>query len=287
MKPLVSVVIPSYNQESTIKSCLESVLAQKTGIPYEVIVVDSSANNAAKIAERFVPNITLARRKNRTSWGSARNAGLKIAKGEIVAFTDTDCIVGDNWVEDIWKAHKGYDVVGGPIENGNPGNLFGWMPFLMEFGEFAVKRSKIVSNLPGCNVSYKRRLFRRYGQFPANQWSGFGDDFLFNVRIKEKMLYSDKIIVSHINKTKIRQILHHASEQGKADARAIKLSPRLPGQLLVKWKFLIPLLFFYRFVAIGWRAVRSGNFMIFLLVSPLVALNVFSWNIGFLKGALK
>jgi glycosyltransferase involved in cell wall biosynthesis len=286
LKPAVSVVIASYNQQSTIKGCLQSVLNQNTRIPYEVIVVDSSTNDAAIIAKSFVPRIKLISRKQRTSWGAARNIGIKRSKGEIIAFTDTDCLVSGNWIEEICKAHKNYSVVGGPVRNGNPGNLIGWMLFLMEFGEFAVSKTMMMKNLPGCNVSYKKSVFTEYGILPANQWSGLGDDFIFNARIKEEILYSKNVNVAHINKTNMAGILRHAFEQGKADARAIRGTPELPGRIFVKRKFLIPFLIFYRLIAIGCRAFHSKNFGVFLLVSPLVALNIFSWNAGFLKGAV-
>jgi glycosyltransferase involved in cell wall biosynthesis len=250
-------------------------------------VVDSSDNNAARIAKSFVPRIKLVRCRRKTGASDARNIGIMRAKGDIIALTDTDCVVGSDWIEIIHQTQKTHCVAGGPVINGNPRDLLGWVPFLMEFGEFAVRKSRFISNMPTCNISYKRRIFYEYGYFPSNQLSGLGDDFVFNAQINEKLFFSDKIIVAHLNKTNPVQILRHAREQGKADAQAIKLSPQLSGQLLIKWKFLIPLLFFYRFVAIGWRAVRSGNFMIFFLVSPLVAFNIFSWNIGFLKGALK
>lgn len=138
IKPVVSVVIPSYNQEKTINKCLESVLCQKTKVPYEVIVVDSSTNNAARIAKSFVPRIKLIRRRQRTSASAARNIGIEHAKGDVVAFTDTDCIVSNSWIENICKDQKSHRVVGGPVTNGNPRSLFGWVLFLVEFGEFAL-----------------------------------------------------------------------------------------------------------------------------------------------------
>lgn len=286
LKPVVSVVIASYNQQSTIERCLESVLNQKTKIPYEIIVVDSSSNGAADIAKSFVPRIKLISCKQRTSWGAARNIGIERAKGSIIAFTDSDCVVSDNWIEEICKAHKNYSVVGGTIGNGNPGNFIGWGIFLTEFGEFTANETRIVPNLPGCNVSYRRSVFSEYGLFTSTQWSGFGDDFMFNARIKKKILYSKDITIAHINKTNIANILRHVFEQGKADARAIKKTPQLPGQKLIKLKFLIPSLFFYRFRDIGRRAILAKNTGIFFLASPLIALNLISWNIGFFKGAL-
>lgn len=284
--PTISVVIASYNQAQTIKSCLQSVLKQKTKVKYEVIVVDSSSNGAYRIAKSFVPHIKLIRRNRRTSWGKGRNIGIDASKGRIIAFTDTDCIVSDKWIENIYRAHKSYHVVGGPVLNGNPWNIFGWILFFMEFVEFTSFKTRIVSNLPGCNTSYKRSVFSKYGYFPANQWSGLFDDFLFNAQIKEKILYSKDITVAHINKTNFFHILKHAFEHGRVDAIGRKTST-LPGQFLFKYKFLIPLLLFYRYLAIGYRALRSKHFLIFILSSPLLLICLLSWTLGFFKGALK
>jgi len=285
--PEISIVVASYNQKRTIKSCLDSLINQTTSLKYEIIVIDSSTNEAYRIAKSFVPKIKLIRRNNRTSWGQGRNIGIKLARGGIIAFTDTDCIVDEDWIDNLYKAHKKYDVVGGRIINGNPRNLIGWALFLIEFGEFTLPKNRIVSNLPGCNISYRQSIFSKYGNFPAHQWSGLGDDFMFNVQIKEKKLYSKNITVAHVNKTNLFQILKHIFAEGQADAATRKKTPKLSGQVILKYKFLIPLLLFYRFFAIGRRAYLSRNFPIFILISPLVAVCILIWNIGFFKGTFE
>lgn len=85
----ISVIIPAYNSELTIKKCLHSVLAQ-THQPLEIIVVDDgSTDNTNTIVRTLFPNITLVKQKN-SGAPSARNAGARIAKGTYIIFLDSD-----------------------------------------------------------------------------------------------------------------------------------------------------------------------------------------------------
>ena len=95
----LSVIIPVYNREKYIKDCIESVLNQKNpGCKYEVIVVDDgSTDNTPRILSEFKDKIIYKRIKNSGRPSVPRNIGLKLAKGELVAFQDSD---------DIWISSK-------------------------------------------------------------------------------------------------------------------------------------------------------------------------------------
>lgn len=86
----VSVVIPTYNREKEIMKCLESVINQ-TYPPYEVIVVDdgSSDNTIQKIEELNCSKVRILRQNHRGAQ-AARNYGIKEAKGNYIAFLDSD-----------------------------------------------------------------------------------------------------------------------------------------------------------------------------------------------------
>ena len=89
--PLVSVVIPAYNAEAYVKETIESALAQTYG-PLEIVVVnDGSTDRTADILKMFGDQITVITQKNQ-GLSAARNAGIKIAKGEYLAFLDADDI---------------------------------------------------------------------------------------------------------------------------------------------------------------------------------------------------
>ena len=99
--PLFSVVIPVFNRQNFIARAIESVLSQ-TFKEFELIVVDDgSTDNTAKIAARYP--IRLLRQPNR-GVAAARNAGIKAARGQIIAFLDSD----DEWKKEHLDIHYNF-----------------------------------------------------------------------------------------------------------------------------------------------------------------------------------
>lgn len=92
MKPIISVVVPVWNEESTLSACLASLTNQHTDIPYEVIVVDKQSTDKSRIITRSYPNVVLVTEKRRGR-AQARSAGIRAAKGEIIALAEGDCTV--------------------------------------------------------------------------------------------------------------------------------------------------------------------------------------------------
>lgn len=91
----ISVIIPVYNAEKYLKEAVESVLRQ-TVQPEEIFLIDDgSTDSSAEKAKEFLPDVTLISQKNKGISG-ARNAGIKRAKGQILAFLDSD---------DLWPEH--------------------------------------------------------------------------------------------------------------------------------------------------------------------------------------
>ena len=86
--PTVSVVIPNYNYEKTLRACLESVYAQ-THRPFEVIVVDDASTDRSRDIARRFPCTLIEQPVNR-GVSAARNAGAALARGEILFFLDSD-----------------------------------------------------------------------------------------------------------------------------------------------------------------------------------------------------
>jgi glycosyltransferase involved in cell wall biosynthesis len=95
----LSVVIPVYNREAYIVDCVNSVLNQKNpGCAYEVIVVDDgSTDNSAELLKQFGTKITFRSIKGSTRPAVPRNIGIGLAKGEYIAFQDSD---------DLWVPNK-------------------------------------------------------------------------------------------------------------------------------------------------------------------------------------
>ncbi len=95
--PLVSVVIPTYNHARYLVRALESVLNQ-TFTNWEAIVIDNhSTDNTDEVMESFSdPRISYLKIHNNGIIAASRNAGIRVAKGEWIAFLDSD----DWWTQD-------------------------------------------------------------------------------------------------------------------------------------------------------------------------------------------
>jgi glycosyltransferase involved in cell wall biosynthesis len=101
MQPLVSVVVPVYNVERYVAAAIQSVLDQ-TYDTFELLLIDDgSPDRSVEICQQFTdPRIRLLRQENRGLSG-ARNTGIREAKGEYVAFLDSD----DQWQPEKLRSH--------------------------------------------------------------------------------------------------------------------------------------------------------------------------------------
>jgi glycosyltransferase involved in cell wall biosynthesis len=89
MRPKVSVVIPSYNHEKYIRECLESILSQDYENLEVIVVEDGSTDSSVNILMEFGSRIKLVIQKNQGQ-AVARNNGIKLAQGSLIAFLDSD-----------------------------------------------------------------------------------------------------------------------------------------------------------------------------------------------------
>ena len=95
---MISVVIPAYNAERTLVECL-AALQQQSGDALEVIVADDgSSDRTAAVAAEHGARVV---QQNRQGPAAARNLGLAQACGEIVIYTDADCVPAPDWVEQM------------------------------------------------------------------------------------------------------------------------------------------------------------------------------------------
>ena len=103
-KPHVSVIIPVYNAESVILTCLDSITADSS-IDIEIICVnDGSTDSSGEILQRYAEKdnrITVLNQKNAGA-GAARNNGLRIAKGEYLSFLDADDFFEPNMLSEMY-----------------------------------------------------------------------------------------------------------------------------------------------------------------------------------------
>src|SRR3989338_4858676 len=117
--PKYSIIIPTYNRAKFLPKTLDSVVSQTLSChKYEILIIDdgSTDNTREKVAEFMKQysdyDIKYFYQKN-AGPAKARNLGIKESKGEIIFFTDDDCIVPHNWMATLLDGYRRYpDVVG-------------------------------------------------------------------------------------------------------------------------------------------------------------------------------
>lgn len=291
-KPAGSVVIPAYKSRQTISACLESLLNQDTGLPYEVILVESSGDGAADIVREEFPSVRLIESRERLLSGAARNLGAESASGEILLFIDSDCIAEPGWIGKMWQAHREFDgaAVAGAVLNGNPESAVSVASYITEFSDFfPFGESRLMDYLPSCNLSYKADVFRKYGGFDPSQ--PLYVDLMFNRRLHaagEKLLFRPDIEVAHKHRSRLDDYLRHEKSRGRAAVVA-----RRKGLLVGRWWVSRPILayltvaplfarkasvFSYRYA----RAYPSDGRMLARSL-PIVWAGLLSWHYGFIR----
>lgn len=106
----ISILLPTYNNERTIKECLKSIFAQKFPLEeYEVLFIDGgSTDKTLEIAKQFPVKILRNEKRNEEA---ARILGISSAKGEIICFIDADnVILGKDWLEKMYEPFKDKEI---------------------------------------------------------------------------------------------------------------------------------------------------------------------------------
>ena len=116
MDKLISVVIPVYNVETTLRKCVDSVLAQTYDNTEVILVNDGSTDSSEKICRRYEqidPRVKVISKEN-GGLSSARNAGIDKSCGEYIFFIDSDDWIDSDTLEVLLNAalQKGTDVTG-------------------------------------------------------------------------------------------------------------------------------------------------------------------------------
>ena len=287
--PRASIIIPSYNSRATIRRCLQSLLAQESDVTHEIILVDGSDDGTDEIVRSEFPSVRLVHLETRTLPGRGRNLGVQEARGELLCFTDADCVVEPDWLNRLTGHLDSGDVagVGGSVLNGLPQNPVAWCGYLVEFSEYLPSMPPGPSVLlPTCNAAFRRDVFETLGGFPEELWPA--EDQIFSWRLVQggdRLAFDPSIRVSHLFRPTWGGFLKHQRRLGSASADARRKVPELPGAWIAEspMRWLTPLV---RWVRIEGRLVRADlpNFLRFNLLLPLVAAGLLYWGAGFCFG---
>ncbi len=267
-EPAVSVVIPTRDRRDALERCLEALVAQ-THPSFEVVIVDDcSSDGTAEFLREFArkhPGLQLRWLRNETNIGAnpSRNRGIRDAHGELVAFTDSDCVAESDWLEQLVRPFSDPRIgaVAGLVEMPPPSNIFE----LTYLGASRVVDKGYVNRLVAGNMCVRRQLLL---ENPLDEDLKYGcDEEGLYLRLRaagyQQRLVHDALVL-HEHGFTGRSLLRQARVGGAAAAWLVykyHLPPRLdllpfmltyltlPLTLFDRWLIAIPCFFFAGAVA--------------------------------------
>lgn len=213
-KPKVSVVVPGKNSEKTISKCIEPLMNQSYP-NVEVIYVDNNSQDKTKeIASKYPVKVLSEIRE-----GSfiARNNGARNASGEVLVFTDSDCIAEKDWVENLVKPileEQEISSIGKIISaEGSTWSAIEQQTFEDLIKE--VEKGGYASRAYTGNLAIKKTVFDGLGGFDENIiWNADTDFSVRLVKAGYKIKYVPEAKVKHFHRTSLTKIFMRKFQQG-------------------------------------------------------------------------
>jgi len=261
----VSVVVTGKNTETTIRECIQSILnVEYPRERFEVTYVDAKSTDRSLdiVKEIGSQHENLKYLIEPGLPGRGRNRGIKECPGQIIAFTDSDCIVDVSWLRNIvthlTSQNEGVAGVGGPSMGPDSDPRFAkhvdnlWKT---SFGSAGARNPAYYSGLrfvdhnPTCNSAYRRWVFDKVGFF--NEYLPITEDEEFDTRIRRngyRLLYADDVLVWHHRKDTLESFASqmfsygfwraHSGKKGMVPLKPLHFAP----SSLVVYALILPLL---------------------------------------------
>lgn len=306
IEQVISIIIPVYNAERTIKKCIDSLLM--IDYPnYEIIIIDDGSTDKTKdILSEYKNRIKIIESQH-IGPSACRNMAVKRSKGNFLAFTDADCLADKNWLKELMGGFFGDKVVsvGGTQLSPQDETKFGKsVQAFFELTGFlggyikSKKDTEIIKvpHNPSCNVMYRKNVFSEIGAFDENLWPG--EDVDLDYRLKKKnyvIMNNSKAIVYHYRPESLKELLKMMYRYGVTQGiltkkygffRRIQIIPILFILLIllafINQYWLIPLLICYLLILVKLKSFIKGNFIIMFF-----GISFLFWTLGFLVGLVK
>jgi cellulose synthase/poly-beta-1,6-N-acetylglucosamine synthase-like glycosyltransferase len=203
--PTVAVIVPVYNGAATIRTCLEALLAQDwPREALELIVVDNRSTDATQAVVAEYPVRVLEERGAQSSY-AARNRGVAASHGELLAFTDADCVPERGWIRALAAAFEdhGVGLAAGPIEAWRADGLVERYQAVRALRAERAVRHPVLPFAQTANAACPRVVFDAVGGFDAA--CAFGGDLDFCWRVQRstglRLAYEAAAVVRHRHRT--------------------------------------------------------------------------------------
>lgn len=266
-KVKISVIVPFFNAAQTIRFLLASIERQKYKKAFEVVFVDNGSDDGtSEMINSFLDDHrelecrVLFYNEKKSSY-AARNFGVDHAKGDIFAFTDADCILQEDYIQNILNTFSSHEtgrvVISGNIELllENPLNI--WENF-DKYSFLQNKSSHLVNKVATANLVVHRDTFFHVGYFLEVQSTGDSEWSQRSVMKGNQIEFQPDILVYHPTRKTFEEIKKKFSRLGYGN-----------GQRWNKGKWLLILLYI----------LKIFNYKTNFLISLKIFRNVGFWGV--------
>jgi GT2 family glycosyltransferase len=181
----VSIYIPVFNVERTIKEVLNSVITQTIKFDEIIVINDYSNDQTLNILNKF-KNIKIINNKKNMGLSYCRNLGLKSSKNKFVASIDGDVVLDKNWLEIVLtKLKQNIAMCGGNMVEKNLENKFNKWRSVYYSQNWGDKNMQNPPFLFGCNTIQKKDVWNEVGGYDEN-FKTNGEDIDFCAKLRDK-----------------------------------------------------------------------------------------------------
>jgi glycosyltransferase involved in cell wall biosynthesis len=242
MYPFVSIIVPIKNEERRLPQLLSALEAlDYPRDRFEIIVADNGSTDRTVAIAREAQGVEVCIEPTGGSY-AARNAGLRVARGEVIAFTDSDCTPDAQWLRaGVARIASGADLVAGAIhlELSRPSidHQFDRKFFLQQRRWVAEKKAGATANLFA-----RRTVIERVGGFSEQLTSG--GDFAFCKAASEagySLVFEPSAVVQHPTRG-FKALLRKARRIGGGKLERLRHTSTTSGDVIPKKRQLTELL---------------------------------------------
>ncbi len=278
--PRVSVILPAYHSYDTLASCLAALRAQ-TLEDREVIVVNSSPEDRTRAVAEPFPAVRFEQSSRRLLPHAARNRGVELASGELLAFTDPDCEPDPAWLERLVAAQEGgHPVVAGSIDPapGDPVSIgMHLVKFHWRLSRLPPARTDLVQTANAC---YSRPAWEAVGPFDGKRFSG---DILLSKRAANagfEPWFEPRARVVHRQEGDWRDLLHERLVRGGDGAATRIEADQWSRARIAAYLAGAPLISVVLVARAARDAARCGFLRSFIQTLPLQLAAQAAWALG-------
>lgn len=236
--PYISVIIPTHNRVKSLRATLRSLLEQTYPRgEYEIIVVDDgSQDGTAILLEELAGQGELFfHRQRQAGPAAARNAGARLARGQVLVFTDDDCLPQPGWLAAFAESYASEGkpaAVGGRIDNLDDGHWLHRFFKLQDTQHLSYRESPRLF-LDTANASYRRDVFWEVGGFDESFPLPGAEDFDLGYRFVlagHNLEINTQAVIVHNASTSVRDYFRRSYRIGFGTGILMLQHPQLFSQ---------------------------------------------------------